>query len=76
VAEAAVVGKVHDLKGQAIAAFVTLREGHHPSSELRDELREIEARRSALNGEVIAGIERSRQFNEDFKRGFDKNKKP
>jgi acetyl-CoA synthetase len=40
VAEAAVVGKVHDLKGQAIAAFVTLREGHHPSSELRDELRE------------------------------------
>src|SRR4030095_5046370 len=27
VAEAAVVGKAHDLKGQAIAAFVTLREG-------------------------------------------------
>ena len=40
VAEAAVVGKVHELKGQAIAAFVTLREGHTPSSELRDELRE------------------------------------
>ena len=40
VAEAAVVGKSHELKGQAIAAFVTLREGHHPSSELRDELRE------------------------------------
>ena len=29
VAEAAVVGKTHELKGQAIAAFVTLREGHH-----------------------------------------------
>jgi acetyl-CoA synthetase len=40
VAEAAVVGKHHDLKGQAIAAFVTLRAGHHPSSELRDTLRE------------------------------------
>jgi acetyl-CoA synthetase len=41
VAEAAVVGKHHDLKGQAIAAFVTLREGFHASSELRDELREF-----------------------------------
>ncbi len=40
VAEAAVVGKTHELKGQAIAAFVTLREGHHPSPALRDELRE------------------------------------
>ena len=28
VAEAAVVGKTHELKGQALAAFVTLREGH------------------------------------------------
>ncbi len=40
VAEAAVVGKTHDLKGQAIAAFVTLREGNSPSGSLRDELRE------------------------------------
>jgi acetyl-CoA synthetase len=40
VAEAAVVGKHHDLKGQAIAAFVTLRAGHHASGELRDELRD------------------------------------
>ncbi len=40
VAEAAVVGRAHDLKGQAIAAFVTLKEGHHPSPALRDELRE------------------------------------
>jgi acetyl-CoA synthetase len=39
VAEAAVVGKAHELKGQAIAAFVTLRTGFHPSSELRDELK-------------------------------------
>ncbi len=40
VAEAAVVGKVHELKGQAIAAFVTLREGHHPSAGLKDDLRD------------------------------------
>jgi acetyl-CoA synthetase len=39
VAEAAVVGKSHDLKGQAIAAFVTLKEGHAPTEELRDTLR-------------------------------------
>ena len=40
VAEAAVVGKAHELKGQAIAAFVTLREGFKSSPSLRDELRE------------------------------------
>jgi acetyl-CoA synthetase len=43
VAEAAVVGKTHELKGQAIAAFVTLREGQRPSLELRDELRQFVA---------------------------------
>jgi acetyl-CoA synthetase len=43
VAEAAVVGKAHDLKGQAIAAFVTLRDGRRPSPALRDELREFVA---------------------------------
>jgi len=45
VAEAAVVGKSHDLKGQAIAAFVTLRDGHRMSSALRDELREFVAQK-------------------------------
>ncbi|MDQ2767598.1 MAG: acetate--CoA ligase, partial [Gemmatimonadota bacterium] len=40
VAEAAVVGKAHDLKGQAIAAFVTLREGQKPTPALNQELRE------------------------------------
>ena len=40
VAEAAVVGKAHELMGQAIAAFVTLREGFKTSAALRDELRE------------------------------------
>ena len=40
VAEAAVVGKHHEVKGQAIAAFVTLKEGHEPSDELADELKQ------------------------------------
>ena len=40
VAEAAVVGRPDDMKGQAIAAFVTLEEGHEPSEELKQELRQ------------------------------------
>jgi acetyl-CoA synthetase len=39
VAEAAVVGRPDDLKGQAIAAFVTLESGNQPTNELKDELR-------------------------------------
>jgi acetyl-CoA synthetase len=39
VAEAAVVGKVHDVKGQVIAAFVTLREGQAPTDGLSQELK-------------------------------------
>jgi len=40
VAEAAVVGRPDDLKGQAISAFVTLEQGHKPSPELKEELRQ------------------------------------
>ncbi|HEX7879481.1 MAG TPA: AMP-binding protein, partial [Candidatus Eisenbacteria bacterium] len=40
VAEAAVVGKAHDLKGTAIAAFVTLKEGREAGDSLRDDLKE------------------------------------
>jgi acetyl-CoA synthetase len=40
VAEAAVVGRPHELKGQAIAAFVTLEEGYEPTEELKQELRQ------------------------------------
>ena len=40
VAEAAVVGKSHELKGQALAAFVTLKEGNSPTSSLKDDLKE------------------------------------
>jgi acetyl-CoA synthetase len=43
VAEAAVVGRSHDLKGQALAAFVTLRDGRSQSPELREELRQFVA---------------------------------
>ncbi len=39
VSEAAVVGKTHEMKGQAIAVFVTLESGHAPSAELREALR-------------------------------------
>jgi acetyl-CoA synthetase len=39
VAEAAVVGRPDDLKGQAVAAFVTLEGGYVPSPTLKEELR-------------------------------------
>ncbi len=38
VAEAAVVGYPHDIKGQGIYAYVTLKAGHATSEELRKEL--------------------------------------
>ncbi len=38
IAEAAVVGFPHDLKGQGIYAYVTLKADRHPSNELRQEL--------------------------------------
>jgi acetyl-CoA synthetase len=40
VAEAAVVGVPHEVKGQAIGAFVTLRDGVEPSEALADEIRQ------------------------------------
>jgi acetyl-CoA synthetase len=40
VAEAAVVGRPDEMKGQAVAAFVTLEMGHTPSPELKEELRQ------------------------------------
>jgi acetyl-CoA synthetase len=40
VAEAAVVGKPHEIKGQAVAAFVTLKEGVAPSEALADQLKD------------------------------------
>lgn len=39
VAEAAVIGRSHDLKGQAITAFVTVREGVETNADLIDQLK-------------------------------------
>jgi acetyl-CoA synthetase len=39
VAEAAVVGRPHEIKGQALAAFVTVKLGVPPSESLADELK-------------------------------------
>ncbi len=39
VAEAAVVGRPDPIKGEAIVAFVTLKEGYTPSEALKEELR-------------------------------------
>ena len=40
VAEAAVVGRAHEVKGQAIAAFVTVREGTVANKDLAEKLKE------------------------------------
>jgi len=40
VAEAAVIGKPHELKGESITAFAVLKEGIEPNDGLRKELRE------------------------------------
>ena len=44
VAQAAVVGKPHEIKGQAIAAFVMLNEGKEESPELLKELNQYVCR--------------------------------
>jgi acetyl-CoA synthetase len=44
VAEAAVVGYPHDIKGQGIYAFVTLKTGIAPSEALEDELKKFVSR--------------------------------
>jgi acetyl-CoA synthetase len=45
VAEAAVIGRTHEIKGQAIAAFVTIKEGTRQTSELAGQLKEHVARK-------------------------------
>jgi len=45
VAEAAVVARPHEIKGQAIVAFVTLKEGFEPSSERANDLRDHVAKK-------------------------------
>jgi acetyl-CoA synthetase len=43
VAEAAVVGRPDEMKGQALVAFVTLKSGQTPTTVLRDALKEVVA---------------------------------
>jgi acetyl-CoA synthetase len=45
VAEAAVIGRTHEIKGQAIAAFVTIKSGVKPTEELKDEIKGHVARK-------------------------------
>jgi acetyl-CoA synthetase len=45
VAEAAVVGRAHEIKGQAIAAFVTLKEGKQGSKDHADTLKDHVAKK-------------------------------
>jgi len=45
VAEAAVIGKPHEIKGQAIAAFVTLKQGVESTPGLQDELKQHVAKK-------------------------------
>jgi acetyl-CoA synthetase len=45
VAEAAVIGKNHEIKGQAIAAFVTVKAGVASTKELQDELKQHVAKK-------------------------------
>jgi len=40
VAEAAAVGRPHELKGEAVAVFVTLTGGYEPSEPLRQQLKD------------------------------------
>jgi acetyl-CoA synthetase len=40
VAEAAVIGRPHEIKGQAIAAFVTIKDGSKSSKELMEEVKQ------------------------------------
>jgi acetyl-CoA synthetase len=40
VAEAAVVGRPDDIKGQAVAAFVTLKSGQEPTEDVKNQLRQ------------------------------------
>ncbi len=44
-AEAAVIGRTHEIKGQAIAAFVTVKEGMGANSDLARELKEHVSRK-------------------------------
>lgn len=41
VAEAGVIGKPDPIRGEIIKAFISLRDGYHPSDELKEEIRQF-----------------------------------
>ncbi len=45
VAEAAVIGKSHEIKGQAVAAFVIVKEGYQADEQLSNELKQFVAQK-------------------------------
>jgi acetyl-CoA synthetase len=53
VAEAGVTGRPDPLRGEVISAFVALRQGRHPSPELRDEL--LQAVRREMGPVAVVG---------------------
>jgi len=53
VAEAGVTGRPDDLRGEVIAAFVVLKQGYQPSSELRQEL--LDTVRQELGAVAVIG---------------------
>ena len=57
VVESAVVGKRHDIKGESIAAFVTVKEGITTSDELMRELREHVGQVARLRIAVIGKLD-------------------
>jgi acetyl-CoA synthetase len=56
IAEAAVIGKTHEMKGQAIAAFVILRTGPHYDSAMSPDEAERDAFITELKGHVAMKI--------------------
>ncbi len=52
VAEAAVVGRPDEIKGQAVSAFVTLQSGRKPTSELKEELKKVGSQGNWLAGQA------------------------
>jgi acetyl-CoA synthetase len=63
VAEAAVVGRPHEIKGQAVAAFVTLKEGAHGGESMVAELREHVAKKIgsiAKPDDIMADLPKTR----------------